>query len=320
MVSQSNVIKKFCICAAMIIMAVFCLILSSCDKQEVAKKDAVIYLQEILEDFNNKDGFSVAGKVTYEKETEYTASFDVKNKVVDYKVDDERYRYTDGYLFAKDGESYKVSETGSNYTRANKNIPFNLSLFKYDADKVYAVDYDGDDIVVSFYKSGVAKSFNSDLDVTGGSFTLVISDGKVTSTVLSTTLTKNGKQKSYVAEYSYGEKEDLADITVSPSDDVRYAIYALDKMGTKNAGKTIHTSSQNRDLGASIKVFPTSQDKVNRVFCIKTDDYVSLNIVYNSPTLIEMVHSSVESVQITFDKYYAVTQIIINEGNRYYLS
>ena len=296
------------------------MLLTSCNKEEVVTKDAATYLQEILEDFKGKEGFSVAGKVTYDIETNINASFDVKNKVVDYKIDDTEYRYCDGYLFNKDGENYKVSETGTNYTRVNKNIPFNLSMFKYDADKVYAVEYDGDNIVVSFYKAGVARSFNSDLDVAGGSFTIVIADGKVTSTVLSTTLTKNGKQRSYVAEYSYGEKQDAINITIVPSDDLKYAIYALDKMGTKNAGKTIHTSSQNRDLGASIKVFPTSQEKVSRVFCIKTDDYVSLNIVYNSPTLVEMVHSSVESVQITFDKSYAVTQIIINEGNRYYLS
>ena len=305
-----------------VIAVSFCLTLTACDKVKnpEVKKDVIVYLNEILTDFNNKNTLSLSGKITTDTEKTVTAAYDKKDMILDYTYGADSYHYADSTLFFRKENGYVIKETDVTFTKAMKAIPFNLSQYKYDADHVYAVDYDGDNVVISFYKHGVARSFNTDLEVTGGSFTIIIEDGTIKSTVLSTVITDNGKKKNYVAEYAYSDGEPIRNVAVAPSDDLNYATYAINAIDAHNQGKTIHTLTQNQDRGVTIKSIPLTPASITNVFCIKTANYVTVNIVYASPVLIEMVHSSVETVKITFDENYTDVQIVINDGNHYHLA
>lgn len=322
MVSQNRICRIIHLILIAIVAVIVAASLSACDKEEEeTPKDVREYLIEVMEEYNSRNNVSVTGKVTIDEETAVSAAYDKSKKIIDYTYGDRSYRYAFGTYYLKKDDGYVIKETGANYTRALKSVPFNLSLYKYDPDYVYDVQYDEDkNIVISFYKLGVVRSFGSDLNVAGGTFTIFIEDGKASSSRLDTILTDNNKKKRYSAEYVYGEGAPQADVKVLPTDEIAYADYAIKEIDLHSADKTLHSSLQDRDLGVTIKSIPIDADKINGVFCIKTENYVTLNIVYSAPLVIEHVHSSVNTVAITYDNNYAVTQIVINENNRYYLA
>ena len=303
-----------------IVIAACMLLCVSCDKAEEAQVEADVFLQELLSSFGEINAIHIEGKVTANEEITISADYEKDKKKLSYTIDDATCRYEKTYLFNKVGNNYTVAKSNTTFGKELQNLPFNLANFTYNEDYVLGVRYGENSIVVSFYNKGVMRSFDSSISASGGTFTIYYKDHTVTSTVLNTTATISNKEEAYSARYDYTTGESLPDFVVTPTDTIEYAIYALNRLSAANDGETLHSSSQNHDLGVGIKVFPLSSDKVSRVFCIKTDDYINLNIVYNSPVLIEMVHSSVESVQITYDSLYDVNLIIINDGNRYTLS
>ena len=322
MVPQNRLFKTIYLILIVTVAILLSVTLSACAKEkEEPPKDVREYLIEVMEEFNSRNNVSISGKVTIAEETAVSAVYDKANKIIDYTYGDKSYRYVDGTYYLKKEDGYVIKETDGNYTRAIKSVPFNLALYKYDPDYVYDVQYDADkNIVISFYKLGVVRSFGSDLNVAGGTFTIFIEENKAASSRLDTILTDKNKKKRYSAEYVYGIGSPQTDIKVLPTDEVEYADFAIRSIDAHNENKTIHSSLQDRDLGVNIKSIPVDADKINRVFCIQTEEYVTLNIVYSAPTLIEHVHSSVSAVAITYDSDYNVTQIVINENNRYYLA
>lgn len=308
-----------------IIAAVFMLsaLLFACDKPTVPEPDAEYILEKITENFENTPSIFVKGNVSYDGIITQNIEGTVNDtdKQIYLNIDSDAFIYTSKYLLKGTSDDIKVEKGNTSFNATLSYLPFSLYAFKYNKNFVGSVEKTDNHIIISFLEVGIKKVFNTKLNVEGGVFSISYSQNRITETVLTTTLTENGRKIRYSAHYYYSDGGKAFDTVpwVTPTNSIEYATYAVNLMAATHGEQTLKSAGNNRDTKVTMDAFNMYFDKVDDVYIIEAGGKYSLWIEYSSAIQI-LGLGSIDKLEIIYDADYNVMAVNVNESTKYTLS
>lgn len=312
--------KKIACIAVIIVLA---LTLFACAKPTLPQPTAEEILSVLTEKFSSSPVFTVKGKIFTDGvlSSEIAGVVDDGNKKIDLTVDGSRYLYGSRYLLKSGENGFNAEKADTSFVSTLSMLPFGMYDFKYNKNYRSEILRAENHIIITFLDKGVINTFNSSMSVSGGVFTITYDNDTITDTVLTTTLTQNGKKSQYSVHYTYESGGEAFESFpwVEPTDTLVYARYALSVLSDAYKNQTLHVASSDFNTGIPFSEIKAEAKFVKDVFVVKTDNNYSLNIIYSEKQIIVGISSGITEVQITFDTDYKISSVIINQGNRYYL-
>lgn len=283
----------------------------------------------LFSDFQSQKVCAVTGVVQKgEEKKEIYAVVDAENNAAYLSVDGVSTVYYAKTTFRQKDDGYEVVSVSDNFRTFLKNLPYSAYFFSFDKDDCESAHLTGSHLVVTFGGAGVKRCFSSDENVSGGVFTAAFSGDSILSTVLTTELTVGNQTQTLYARYAYSYAGSVdTDLTITPSDGVPYAVYAIKKLVAANSDKTLCLADSGKDTDTTLDaILPTATseyitlDDLKSAYAIDSNEYVTLHVEYDGAKTVIGLSSSVREIDLTYRKTdYVVTLIVINDGLRYVL-
>lgn len=316
--------KRRMVVAGVFAAALFlCIFLSACAAEILPEPTAEELLADLTAEFSSRGSVYVDVSVYRDGQPEYFLSGTVDKTAKRILLNGETdYLYANKYLLCDYGEGFVVEKSDTTYAETLLLLPFSMYDFTYSAKNRNEIYRSGNHIIVTFLNRGVKNTFSSSLTVSGGVFSITFDGSKITETVLTTTLTENGKDYRYSLHYVYSDGgsafDDMPEVV--PTNSLYYMQYALEAISAVHGYETLHVASNGYDTGVMIGSVVTDETKISEVFVIYIDGVINLNVVYSEKVMVVGLSSAISEIQITYDSAFRVSTVTVNAGTKYYLS
>ncbi|HKL74116.1 MAG TPA: hypothetical protein VJ903_04420 [Clostridia bacterium] len=175
-------------------------------------------------------------------------------------------------------------------------------------------------VIAQFVGKGATYSFNTSIDLNGGTLSVFFDDGKITKTVFSSTYFEGQTPRVYTAITSYSSAAKLWEKTpkVIPSPTTQYANFLLKQLAIANPSSTFK-SSPNNNTNFKVSGIIDTENLMSSVFVTHNEGLQTITITYkNAQTFIGLI-GNVNTVDLCYDENYNVLYMHINKNNKYLL-
>lgn len=297
--------------------------LFSCNKPnqtepDLAKKimDGIETLYE-LEYLNINSYISLNGKLT----KNVTATVNKNMNQAKVKINDTTYYYFAKTQFKGNDEEITIVDNISFSSFVNL-MGTTLLNFNFDKDNFSSIKHHDNTVVAQFVGKGAMYSFNTAIELSGGSFSIFFDNDKITKTVFSSSYKQNSNTYIYTAITTYAEGEKLWDSTpkVIPSNSAKYAKYILEKLSSLYPSETFLQASNDYNTSFKVSGIVREEKLMKTVYTTSESGLYTLTIVYTTPQTFIGIGGNINSIDLCYDDNNDIKYMFINDKTKYILN
>lgn len=304
-------------------IVISCGMLLGCTNNKLAPIDPTLVLNDGISSLLSNTYVSIEGSNAVDGliTDEFNAVVDLNMNQAKIALNDDIYYYFSKIRFMGNADGISIVDYMT--------FPFLLDLmgatllnFEYDSENISSIKIVNEVIIVQFIGKGAKYSFGSTVDFTEGTLSVILSEGNISKTILSTTYYEGSFAHTYTNIASYGVADKLWDSVpkVKPTESTKYANYLLTKLAAANPSTTFHLSTTNYDTKAKVSELIKTESLISSVFVISNSAVHTITITYKESLLIKGIGASINVIDICYNDDYIFYYMYVNSGNKYVLS
>lgn len=315
--------KKRILFILIVMLTVFCGLLSACDDGTVTPVDLQTYLTDGITAVIGNEFLSVNGTTSVNGAVTDNFSGIIYNDMKQAKItiNDINYYYFGKIRFSGNENGITIVDYMS-YASLLDLMGTTLLNYEFDANNISSITQNGDTLLVKFIGIGTQYSFGTSLALYDGTMSVIFKDGIITKTILASSYTINSVVYNYISVTNYSSCAGIWDKTpkVLPSQTTMYANYILNKLATANPSATLHLSTTSYDTTSKLSDLISTESLMSSVFVTSGETMRTITIAYKTSQLVVGISATITEIELCYDDNFVFYYMFVNDNNKYILS
>jgi hypothetical protein len=318
--------KKRTIVLLIVLILLMSFLLSSCLDINIKDSDLSLKITESMDDLLDTTFLKIESKISIDgKLTESILGVVDRNmNQAKISINEASYYYFSKTRFQGDASGVAIVD----YMAFPKFIDLmgtTLLNFNFDSGNFSSIKENNGVIIAEFIGKGASYSFNTSIELSGGTLSFFFTNGKISKTVFSSTYQQNSATHIYTAVTTYQEETSLWENSpkVVPSNSPKYARYILAKLSAAHPDKTFRLLTTDYNTSFKVSGIISEEKLMSKVFVKSANGLHVATIIYLTPQLFIGIGGDVKSIDICYDddnKIYYMYINDINDNNKYLLN
>lgn len=320
---RSNM-KKRTVFFIIIFILLLSFLLSSCHDNKTKESDLSVKISDGVKDLLDTQFLKVESRISIDGKLSETITGIVDRNMNQARIsiNDKNYYYFSKIRFQGNEQGVAIVDYMT-FPALIDLMGTTLLNFNFDKENFSSLSENNGVILGQFVGKGATYSFNSSIELSGGTLSFFISNGKITKTVFSSTYQENSNTRVYSAITTYSEETSLWEKTpkVIPSNSALYAKYILAKLSAANPDKTFKLKSTNYNTTFKTSGIINEEKLMSKVFCSTSEKGLhTMTITYTVPQMFVGIGGDVKSIDLCYDDDNEISYMYINAKSYYILN